>query len=102
MLPMAVWQSAHILACGYDLPAALTDLARRMCLVAFRIKVVDLAVLAFVVLDLTLGHTLGPLRLPEAPGLLPEEFFAAILGRQAHRASLAVRDRRLFRLHLTV
>jgi hypothetical protein len=99
---MAIWQPAHILACGYDLPAALTDLARRMCLVAFRIKVVDLAVLAFMLLDLALGHTLGALRLPETPGLLLEEFFVAILGRQAHRASLAVRDRRLFRLQLTV
>jgi hypothetical protein len=102
MLPMAVGQAPHVLAGGYDLPAALADLARRMCLVAFRVKVIDLKVLAFVLLDLALGHAFAVMRWPLPPLLLPEAFFLAVLGRHAHRASLAAGGRKPFRLQLTV
>jgi hypothetical protein len=57
MLPLAVRPSAYVLGCGYDLPAARTDLARRVRLVAFRVQAVGLKVLAGTVIELAFELT---------------------------------------------
>jgi hypothetical protein len=87
---------AKCIDCGEEAANRRIDEAR---LVVFRIELLQLLILAFVLLQLRLGRVRAVFRqdalrlLPQALGLLPHELFLGVLGHHSCRALLWVRDR---------